>query len=448
MRVLMVSHRFPPDAVAGVERYTETLAAELAGRGDTVTVATRRPGPGAPRLVKETLEDGVELFRLTGGDVDRDRFLRGTDRLDRLFEEVLALARPEVVHLNHLIDLSPRFIELAHRAGAAVVLTLHDFYMACPRIILQKPGGELCAGPDGGRECATTCYGNAPGPDRRWALRALYHRRLLEAAERIVCPSAYVADFFTGWGAPAARTRAVSNGIWLEAGGSGQILHEAAPGGRLRLLALGAVLRHKGQHMVLEALAAAGLDAVDFTVAGPIGDPGYARELRETADALPGVKLRLYGSYQPRELPFLLQDVDCLVVPSQWPETFCLVVREALVRGVPVITTRLGALPDAVIEGKNGFLYDHDDPAALRDLLVRLSADVELLETLREGARGTHVMSLAEHATEIRGIYVEALDELGSGDFEPAGRRERRRELEELHVMLAKEGFGATVEAA
>jgi len=180
----------------------------------------------------------------------------------------------------------------------------------------------------------------------------------------------------------------------------------------------------------------------------PIGDPGYARELRDMADSIPGVKLRLYGPYQPRELPFLLQDVDSLVVPSQWPETFCLVVREALVRGVPVITTRLGALPDAVVEGTNGFLYDHDDPAALGTLLSRLADDPPLLESLRKGARETRVLSLAEHATQIRAMYVEALDELGPADVEPAGRPERRRELEELHAMLAEAGFGAAVEAA
>jgi hypothetical protein len=46
MRVLLVSHRFPPDDVGGVERYTQDLAAELVRVGDSVTIVTRRSERG------------------------------------------------------------------------------------------------------------------------------------------------------------------------------------------------------------------------------------------------------------------------------------------------------------------------------------------------------------------------------------------------------------------
>src|SRR5215211_2445600 len=116
LRVILVSHRYPPDAVAGVERYTEALAGSLAGRGDEVTVVARRPGGGPrPVIVTESGPGGVSVRRLAGGNADRGSIFGGHDhdRLERLFETVLAEAAPDVVHFNHLIDLSPRFLEIA-----------------------------------------------------------------------------------------------------------------------------------------------------------------------------------------------------------------------------------------------------------------------------------------------------------------------------------------------
>jgi hypothetical protein len=64
MRVLLVSHRYPPDAVAGVERCTQMLAGELALRGDKVSIPTRRPSTGPPptRIVSEQFPNGIVLL--------------------------------------------------------------------------------------------------------------------------------------------------------------------------------------------------------------------------------------------------------------------------------------------------------------------------------------------------------------------------------------------------
>ncbi len=102
--------------------------------------------------------------------------------------------------------------------------------------------------------------------------------------------------------------------------------------------------------------------------------------------------------------------MDVLLAPSVWPETFCLVIREALVRGVPAITTKLGALPDAIEDGVSGFLYAHDRPDELAALLGRLRNERGLLTRLSDGARAARVTTLAEHAREVRAAYVEALE--------------------------------------
>ena len=59
-------------------------------------------------------------------------------------------------------------------------------------------------------------------------------------------------------------------------------------------------------------------------------------------------------------------------------EGFPMVVLEAWAYGVPVITTPVGALPDVVKEGQNGFLYDIDDVDALAEKLDMLMADKDM----------------------------------------------------------------------
>src|SRR5437868_5963196 len=136
MRILLVTHLFPPDGIAGVERYTQRLAAELVRRGDTVSIVTRREDATrpTPRLLRERLPDGTPLYRFAGGERTLERPLAHQEELEQLFARVLLEAVPDVVHFNHLFGLAPRSLELAQRYGAAVVLTLHDYYFACPLV--------------------------------------------------------------------------------------------------------------------------------------------------------------------------------------------------------------------------------------------------------------------------------------------------------------------------
>lgn len=432
MRVLMVSHRFPPDAVAGVERYTESLARELIERGDDVAVVCRRPAAGPIRTVADPDAEGPEVVRLTGGGVDRDDILYRSGALDAAFERILADRNPDVVHVNHLVDLSPRFLTLARSHGAAVVMTLHDFWLPCPRITLRKPDGRLCGGPEGGRACARDCHDadGASAETGRVLLRALYQRRLLDVPDGLLCPSEYVADWFRGWGVERERIRAVPNGIRVPP----RLVDPPEPrdDGTLRVAILGAVVPHKGHHVVLDALEGADVGPVTLFVHGPVGDPAYLRALRERAAGIEGLRLRVCGAYDPDDLELLLADVHVLVTPSIWPETFCLVIREALVRGVPVLTTRLGALSEAIEPGVNGFFYDHDKPGQLGDLLARFTREPELRRRLAQGAASTRVTTLDEHTALVREAYAEAIERRESNAGRAAAAHTELASLERL----------------
>jgi glycosyltransferase involved in cell wall biosynthesis len=420
MRVLLVAHRYPPDSHAGVEVYTHRLAGELARAGDAVSVVARRWGasPAVPQLTRQPQPDGTVLYRFDGGEVDIERFLDHHERLEQLFTTALVEAAPDVVHFNHLLGLSPRFIEIAHRLRTPIVVSLHDFYYSCPLGHLQKHSGALCAGPDAGRECARTCFAGQPGdPGLRWGLRALYYRLVLRLANRLVAGSQYVAAYFDRYLPELAPVRVIPNGVPAdEVGGLPPASTSPAERGVLNLAFWGTVVPHKGPHVILEALRGAEVGRVNLLVIGqilPFAEiKEYVRRLREQAASIPGLELRVYGTFQRAELPFLLNDVDAVVVPSLVPEAGPQVPREALARGVPVLVSRLGALPETIREGETGFTFHPGSPGELGALLRRLAKEQGLLTRLRAAVRRSHSITVAEHAAALRVVYNLARDDM------------------------------------
>jgi glycosyltransferase involved in cell wall biosynthesis len=401
MNVLLVTHRFPPDGVGGVERYVESLAAELRTLGDRVRILTRTPAhwPRRPQLRRTD-----DVFRIVGSGVRLDEPGAHADTLARLQERVIAATSPTVVHVNQLIGLSPSIVRSAQMAGAAVVVTLHDYYFACPLVHLEQRTGAPCEGPAGGRECERACFPNQ-STDGRWRARTTEFRSLLAAADRVTAPSESVASYFSRHTAGAVRPVVLANGTAIRATSSPC----RAGGDVLRLAVVGSVSRHKGVHVVVEALRLAGLERVDLDVWGRIDDPAYVVQIRAAAARVPGLHLEIGGEYEPGRLPQLLRDVDVAIVASQVREASPIVPREALANGVPVVVARIGGLPELIEEGVNGRTFDPTNPQELARVVRALAEDPALLEELRRGACATPTRSLAEHAKEMREVFVSAV---------------------------------------
>jgi glycosyltransferase involved in cell wall biosynthesis len=133
-------------------------------------------------------------------------------------------------------------------------------------------------------------------------------------------------------------------------------------GGTLRLpagyaLFVGRMNREKGAHLALAMAREAGMRLV---MAGPLAprpwDPHYfEREVRPHIDSDRAIYL---GELGPADLDRVYRGAACALFPMEWEEPFSLAVVEAMARGVPVIATPRGALPEVVEEGISGFLVD------------------------------------------------------------------------------------------
>jgi glycosyltransferase involved in cell wall biosynthesis len=427
MRILLVTHRYPPLGVAGVERLSEQTAVALKANGHDVTVLTRYEGPVPPSAkLERTSRRGVEVLMISGGGTSYGRFPSGGPMLERLFERTLLEVNPDVVLISHLINHSPLYLATARRWGVPVVLELHDFYVACERAHLERPSGELCRGPEAGLACATHCFGHEPLARERWALRTHVFRHAVEQAAALTCPSEFVADYFREmFGRRLPPLYVIGNGVEVSET-SGR--RTATADGPLHLACVGMVASHKGVHVILEALRLAKLGSVRLTLFGAVVQP-YFGSLLQTAASIEDLEFRAYGKFEPRDLPTLLGDVDAVVVPSVVWETYSVVAHEVLACGIPVIASRIGALPEAVRPGENGLLFEAGTAIDLATLLQIVDSDRDSLARLRAGIRPSDWISVADRTRRLETVLEEAIAGDDSGAH-PAGG-----ELAELSTL-------------
>jgi glycosyltransferase involved in cell wall biosynthesis len=287
-------------------------------------------------------------------------------------------------------------------------MELHDFFSVCERAHLERVSGDLCDGPAGGTACATYCFPHQTRSLERWALRTYMFRHALEEAEALITPSQFVADYFKRTlGSRIPPLHLLGNGVDFDPTWPGSARRpRPAADARLHLACVGTVADHKGTHVLIEALRMAQLPNARLTLIGK-GRPSYFRWIADQASRLPNLEFRAYGQFAPSELPFLLADVDVVIIPSLVWETYSIVARESLACGVPVIASRIGALPEAVRHGENGLLFE---PGSAIDLATTLqSVDGEQLEQLRSGIRSSDWISVRDRTSRLEQLLRDVV---------------------------------------
>jgi len=158
------------------------------------------------------------------------------------------------------------------------------------------------------------------------------------------------------------------------------------------LICVGVLGRHKGQDILVEALAGlAGRDWHCVLAGSPDRDPDFTGQLRARITELGyGDRVRLSGVLAGAALSDAYATADLLVAPSR-SETYGMTVTEALAHGVPVVAAAVGGLPEALGSTADGIrpgrLIPPGDPGALSAALGDWLDDEDHRERLRAAAR-------------------------------------------------------------
>ena len=220
------------------------------------------------------------------------------------------------------------------------------------------------------------------GGDRRRRLRQLYDwlhgRATLRAPDAIICVSRHeLEQLRQESGLPLPQATLIPNGIhwfdWAESPRPEPLRTVYPQLGERLVLYAGRLATNKGLPHLVAALAQLrhSHPGVELLLVGQ--DMGVGKALEAQAGAA-GVSLHRLGHLSDELYRSAFAVAEVLALPSEY-EAFGIVLLEAAAAGLPAVATRVGGVPEVIIEGETGLLVEYGDAAALAAALAQLLDD-------------------------------------------------------------------------
>jgi len=443
MKILIVTHGFPPSEIGGTELYSYNIAKSLSDLGIEISVFTRltRSLSGKDTYndgyISENFE-GLKVFRTVDSTNNVREFLN--PYVSATFKNIILQEKPDLIHFQHLVFLSADLPEIAFSYHIPGIITLHDYWFVCPRIQLLNKENKICEGPFDGAHCAfcfeapvlneyrlfnrlkkyvpsrfkTYIKGIKQDIDNKrisytsrameFNFRLQFLKRQLDLLKYRISPSHYLIKRYEKEG--------FSGLSYLPHGFPPVPKADLKPSKKLRIGYMGNINYSKGLSIVMDELYTLLLEGkVKLIIYGQPYDLEYFNNIKRKIKQLPSDAAQFYGRYKntSEELRTILSSFDVLIFPSVWEENSPIVVREAFVSGKPVIASYLGGVPEIVINEVNGLLFDPFNKGDLENKMKRLLNEPELLTRLVKGAHNTGVDSIEEHAGKLKRLYDDIL---------------------------------------
>lgn len=365
--ILIISNLFPPAVIGGAEKIAAQLALLLSSRYK-VTVVTLSGDE------RDTVDhwNGIKVYRLairnlyypfldTSPSAMKKLLWHRKDAWNEDMRElllpILMAEKPDIVNTHNLAGFSVSAWAAADELGMPVVHTMHDYYLLCPKSTMFRKE----------RNCQSQC----------WHCSVLSDKKL--SASQRVKHVVSVSDF--------VMQRHLGNGYFKNAARSvianARDFHRKPPGpavpaGDLKFGYIGRISENKGVEKLLQVFRKS-FSHHKLFIAGA-GEPRYVEKLLSEYG---GSNIVFMGYVDANSF---FDSVDINIVPSRWNDPFPTVVFESFYHSVPVIGSQRGGIPEMVMDGINGFLYEPDEEGALERVLAKVVSDDEGYQRLSVGA--------------------------------------------------------------
>ncbi len=359
--ILIVNVFYPPQAIGGATRVVHDNVRHLAAHyGDqfNVEVFTSVEGGSVPYQVQSFVIDGVRVTGITTpDDPDIERSIKD-ERMGTVFGQVLDHLRPALVHFHCIQRLTPSIVLAALGRAIPYVITAHDGWWISDEQFLLDASGALKLYDHQDPLVTLQKHGQASF-DRLMALR-----QSLSGAAKVLAVSEPFAALYRSSG--VANVVTVANGV----SALPSPVRLPAPDGRVRLGFIGGLAAHKGYDLIKYALYGNRFGNLRLLAIDHAMRPGTSRR-----EVWGGTEVEFQPKRPQRQIVQLYGEIDVLLAPSVWPESYGLVSREALHAGCWVIASDRGSIGEYILEGQNGFVIDVAGPGYLAETLGKINCD-------------------------------------------------------------------------
>jgi glycosyltransferase involved in cell wall biosynthesis len=323
--------------------------------------------------------------------------------------------RVELVHIhNTFLSLSPSVYWACQELDLPAVQTLHNYRLLCPAATLFRDGRicEECLGrrvPWPGM--VHGCY-RASRPQTALVATMLAIHRVLRTWETKVDLYIALGEFarrkFIEGGIPAAKIIVKPNFVYPDPGVRESVKNYALFVGRLSI--------EKGVPTLLRAWRS--LQAIPLKI---VGEGPWLGEAHTFVQAEQLSSVDLMGSCSRSEVWALLRGARFLIFPSELYENMPMAIVEAFACGVPVITSRRGAMEEIVADGRTGLHFASGNPEDLAAKVAWAWTHSQAMEEMGREARREYELqyTATRNYERLMEIYQLAIERHKCGGARP-----------------------------
>lgn len=403
MKILMVSWEYPPVVIGGLGRHVHHLATALVQAGHEVVVLSRRPSGTDPSTHPST-DEIAEGVRVVAAAQDPHEFDFGTD----MMAWTLAMG-------HSMVRAGFSLRAQRNRPWRPDVVHAHDWLVAHPAIALA----EYFDVP-----LVSTIHATEAGRHSGWVSGAISRQVhaveswLVHESDSLITCSASMSDEITElFGPGLAETQVIRNGIDVARWPFAERRPHSGPA---HLMYLGRLEYEKGVHDLIAALPRIRRThpGTTLTIAGTGTQQQWLTEHARKHKVLKAISFA--GHLNHDQLVGLLHAADAAVLPSHY-EPFGIVALEAAATGVPLVTSNVGGLGEAVINGVTGMSFPPRDIGRLAGAVRVILDDPQGAQRMASAARDrlTSDFDWNSVAEETAQVYLAAK----RGEREPHRRR-------------------------
>ena len=443
MQILLATHFFSPKYSTGTDKYTLGLAQSFKESGHEVQVICAedwQSGDSYWNGVSEDTYKNIHVHRIhlnwTKAD-NPNKVLYDSKLVEDWFYNYLKQQNIDMVHVTSAYTLGVGILRAANKARKPLVLTLMDFWFACPRITLLQSNGQLCNGITSDWECQNCLLRNnkyyklteqifqtsllikfwnficqnpklsrhrfAKGTALDVYERKVILQQILTLPDVVISHSNFLKNFYQHI-FKSLKVKYLPNGhdlSWIDN------YTRKTVSQKIRIGYIGQISYHKGIHILVDAFVAATKEnKATLSIWGDISKNSYYDNyLCEYAQNIESIEFR--GYFLPHQIGEVLSEIDVIIVPSLWYENAPLIIFEAFASKTPVIVTNLGGMAEIISYGVNGLLFKQGDVEDLAEQISRLINEDDLINQLKSGI--PIVKDISKEVDELELIYLKIL---------------------------------------
>jgi glycosyltransferase involved in cell wall biosynthesis len=316
-------------------------------------------------------------------------------------ERLLTNTKIDFAHINVIHHyITPTILKILKERNIPIIWTLHEYTPICPESTFISHD-KICERCFGGAfyNCIThSCKKGSYLASTVAALENYVHKYLNYYAyvDHYVCPSVFLYEKFKAFNFFNDKLVQLYHGYDY----AGIEAARSAPefNGEKYIVFAGRLEKIKGAHTVLKAMQAC--PDIQLKI---IGNGTQEEALKEFKDTHQLNNVTFLGKQSKQQTLQIINGAEFLICASEWYEVLGFTVVEAMALGKPVIGSRIGAIPEMVIDNETGLLFEPGNDAQLAELIKLLYADNDKIVSMGKNAQ-LHINQLINTKKHFEGL--------------------------------------------